>query len=208
VGLARINKKEKKMILTHKTDPYATHQPVMIEIFSRLPNNAKVLELGCGDGSTRLFNELAKGKNIHVFSTDDKLEWLDKYKTELESNLHSFKHIELPNLLEDEFVTGEKFDVVFIDQGEWISRIYTLDYFKDKADYVVLHDAYYYPGFGHFGKIIQEMIPVVQVGIVDYSDKFKSWKNFFPPLERVGGFPDTLVGSNFIQIDFECNMDI
>lgn len=62
-----------------------------------------------------------------------------------------------------------------------------------------MHDCDYFPGTGIFGKVIKPSVYAQGIGgIFDYSDVFKYFKVYFPPLPWPGfSGPQTLLGSEF-----------
>ena len=192
--------------LSYKINGFATHQPFLIELLKN--TNGNILELGCGEGSTLLFREFISPTR-HLISVESNKEWLDKY-IPLQNEYHTLYHIPTNN--DDTQETGQawvdfldktlknmSFDIVFIDQSPWTSRISTLKYFINRAKYIVVHDSDYFPVYKKMGKIIEEHI----IGenntryISDFSDVSNYFHVFYPPRNYL--FPlniSTLICSN------------
>lgn len=197
------------MKLIHKTNAFATHQPVLIELINRLSKNGAVLELGSGLGSTELLHNLCLKDNRPLLTVDDSQEWLQKYETQFKSPNHKYKLLPIENINSDSEILNTKWELIFVDQGSWENRVETVKVFKDICKFIVVHDSDYFPSTGLMGKVITKAIPLEVPAVVDHSDNFKYFKEFYPskPWPAESG-PPTLVGSNFVPIDFEINMDI
>ena len=126
----------------YKIDKYATHQPVLEEILKL--NEKPILELGCGRGSTEMISHYSRIKSLMALSIEKDKSWMDKY-THLTTDLHTFKHIDNFRDWFDFYSSLDtEWGLVFVDQGEWESRTESVKYYKDIADYVILHDCDYF----------------------------------------------------------------
>jgi hypothetical protein len=188
---------------------FATHQPVLEKILSLI--DKPILELGCGEGSTELIHHYGKEKNLSILTVESEKNWMDKY-IHMQNETHKFMWMENLNEWGNYFKedSGE-WGLVFIDQGEWVSRKNCLDTLKNKTDYLILHDSCYYPKNKIFGKILNEnseykcsfKYPNNCPGCChymnnskrDYSDIFKYSKEYISPYG-----PPTLLGSEKINI--------
>lgn len=164
----------------HLTDPYATHQPVLYEAIRRtegLPG--AVVELGCGFNSTKLIHETA-GKRT-VYSLDHDREWLSRFEHMGEHN-RRFHLINSWYEIITYFASETDLSVVFIDQGDWDSRAQCVEFFKNRAELVVIHDS-----DGMKGQ-----------PFVKYEDHYKFIKTFVPPDPKpyITGPPTTLLSNN------------
>lgn len=203
------------MKLCYKTNEYATHQPILIEIVKSLPENSCILELGSGEGSTGLLDELCYQYNHYVLTVDHNQEWLDKYSQKYNKAKRDYKRLDFDQIANDAHICGIEWELVFIDQGNWQSREDCTNFFKDAVQYVVLHDcdpfAYgswneelqkWIPNPNQLGKIITPIVPHTTPGNHDWSKTFKYSKEFYPPLPwPAQSGPPTLVGSNFHSLD-------
>jgi len=188
------------MKLIHRTNEFATHQPILVELVKLLKPDSNILELGCGQGSTELLHLLSTIYDVNVLTLDDNEEWINKYSTDLKNSRHSFLLTSFNSFIDR--TKGFTWDLVFIDQGSWDSREECLMYYRDKAKFIVLHDSDYYPGNNRFGKLIKPIVSNEVPGEVDYSDVFKYYKEFYPPLPWPGpSGPPTLVGSNLVDFN-------
>lgn len=202
----------------YKTDPYATHQPILYEIV--INTEGPIIEFGCGDGSTGLLHEICKKSGRELISIDDNLEWLNKYKNRYlndgynQDNTGWHKFYFVPGKYNDldakhwvtffeqaPFLKDKKYSVCFIDQSPWMARYITLQLFKDKTEYIIVHDCDYFPHTGIFGKELRDIDRKNSIpGIYDFSDVIKYFKVYFPPLPWAGETgPPTLVGSQYVQ---------
>ena len=197
------------MKLIHKTNAFATHQPVLIELFNHLSKDGAVLELGSGLGSTELLHNLCLKDNRSLLTVDDSEEWLQKYEHQFTSSNHKYKLLPIESINSDSEILNTKWELIFVDQGSWENRVESVKVFKDICKFIVVHDSDYFPSMGLMGKVITKAIPLEVPAVVDHYDNFKYFKEFYPsktwPAESG---PPTLVGSNFVPIDFEINMDI
>jgi hypothetical protein len=180
-----------------------------------------IIEFGCGYGSTDLLHEICEKEGRTLITLDDNLEWLNKFTRKYlgqgynpdNSGWHKFYFVpgkkwndhENPAHWVDfidkfELLSSLNFDVCFIDQSPWLARYETLKKMKDKARFVVIHDAEHYPMNNIFGKVIR---PIVnnQPGEFDFSDVFSAFQVFFPNQPWPGSYgPPTLIGSNFEKV--------
>jgi hypothetical protein len=165
--------------LKHSIDSYYTHQPVTSKILSLAKPGDTVLELGCGYGSTPLFNFFAKEKGIIVHTFESDVDWLNKFINEYSSTSnHHFYGTSEWSVLE-KFVGTEVF-LSFIDQTPWEARSYSFNLLKDSSKYIILHDCDYFPDNGLLGRTIKKIESENSLGERDYSDCIKYSKEHFP----------------------------
>jgi hypothetical protein len=195
----------------YKVNGYATHQPLLSEVIKNTTGN--ILECGCGEGSTRYIQELIKNSSRKLYSLESDFEYYNKYNHE---NCH---YINAGNY--DTIETGNKwvqyiqncfsdleFDVVFIDQSPWLSRKCVLDYFINKAKYIIIHDADYFPVNNIFGKVnSKEKINEKIIYNCSFDDVSRNYFYYTPPLQYFFGNtgPPTLLlrGRNNLIEDSE-----
>jgi hypothetical protein len=190
---------------THRTSDYATHQPVLYRIVAM--TDGPILELGCGRGSTPLLHRFARGRQI--VSVDNDPHWLRLFRARYEGAGHRFVLTDdWDRTLGDGTLDGE-WSVVFIDQSPWEARYRSLMRLRDRAEYIVLHDADYFPAHDIFGTQLRPITPFVDPGRRDYGDVFEHWTEFFPdkPWPAATG-PPTLLGSNVRRCDVDVSFDV
>lgn len=156
-----------------------SHIPVITKLMSHV--DKPVLELGIGWNSTPLLHWLCHEKNLPLLSFESDENWLELFKS-FETDTH---HLFLHNFLEDIEVD---FDIglVFIDHRPARKRRSSAKFFKDKADFIVLHDselaedpAYKYtPIYEHFKykheyKVVGEPHTMILSNRVDLREVFK-----------------------------------
>lgn len=137
-------KKYKNLQLNYDTDPFATHQPVLI--WASENTTGDILELGCGENSTELLRSFLTDSTRSLVSVESEKNWFDTYK-HLNQNNH--KIVFTKNWFETIDKLAEKNDwaVVFIDNWPYEARRYSLQKFIDKTEYIVVHDSDHFPDF-------------------------------------------------------------
>lgn len=204
----------------HRTNDWATHQPVLYEMATR--TTGAIIEFGCGYNSTEMLHEICKATNRTLISIDDDSDWLkrfmDMYKgdgyEEDNSGWHKFYYVpgklnvvhdpialHWVQFLNDFFLLQTMdFELAFIDQSPWQARIETINRIKDKVKFIILHDCdCLAPVLGECHRPIDGKNQVA--GIFDFSKTFSYFKVFFPlhPWPALSG-PPTLLGSNFEEV--------
>uniref|UniRef100_A0A6C0BQR8 Methyltransferase domain-containing protein n=1 Tax=viral metagenome TaxID=1070528 RepID=A0A6C0BQR8_9ZZZZ len=193
------------------SDPFGTHRPCLVDLVKHTTGN--IIEFGCGNSSTVLIRDLIKNTDRKLISLESNLEWLNKFK-HLEDENHKLFHINAGNVDNDE--TGKKwidfiknntlinnldFEVCFIDQSPWAARTHSLNYFKDKCQFIIVHDVDYFPLNNKWGKIINETHNNRSIKRdMDFSDTVKHYKVFYPPFKYYAcpTGPPTLLCSNIL----------
>ena len=181
-------------------DPYGTHQPFLKHYIQKTKGD--IVEFGTGDNSTGLILDLIKGTNRKLVSLENDRYWQSRIVQKYPPS-PNHQHIFVPSG-QDPVQDWKKtlstldknaFELVFIDQSPWEARIWTMDYFKDSADYIIIHDVDYFPKNGLFGKINIKCL--TEDPEFDFSDKFQKWHVYYPekPYPYITG-PPTLVGTN------------
>jgi len=179
-------------------EAFASHQLVLLDIAKRV--DKPVLELGAGYSSTKQIHDLLESKKIKMVTVEQSIEWVVKF-IYLSSDLHAVRYYSDANIKMFYDNDKEQWGLVFIDNGTWEARHMAIKKYKDTADYVILHDCDFFPGYKYFGKAYSPINPKEHdTGVRDYSDVFKYWIEYF-----VEGWeanePPTLLGSNKICLD-------
>jgi hypothetical protein len=170
------------------SDSYATHQKFLKWYINKTKGD--IIEFGTGHGSTGFILDIIKNTNRKLISLENNKVWFDQMQ-----NLYPPKDNHEYIFVEDWQETINSLDknsysIVFIDQSPWIARKWTLDYFKDTADYIILHDADYFPTNNVFGKFISDFD-------FDFSNLFNSYYTYYPDIPwPLSTGPPTLVGTN------------
>lgn len=99
----------------------------------------KVLEMGCGWGSTPLVHYLSDD----ALTIDGDADWLARFEC-YRSPLHEFRSVE-PTVaawekLAKKLAAEDHYGVVFLDQAPGEARVPCALALKDSADYIVCHD--------------------------------------------------------------------
>ena len=195
----------KKFWFEHRWNAFATHQPVLFSALSL--TSGPVLELGCGEGSTRMMHHLCLNQGRELISIDHNAHYLSFYERRFRSRTHVFESgADWASAL-SRFASW-KWGVVFVDCGPgWHSRILPLQLFKDRATFIVIHDIDALVDSHLIGQSMSPINGTNDRGVRDYSETFKYWKEFFPldpwPNHRTG--PPTLLASNERSCEIEIN---
>lgn len=129
---------------------YTTHLPVLIEAV-KAAKSKKVLELGCGDGSTPILRAM----DIELTTLESNYAWGEKHQAIVVPNWSgAYKRRK-----------GKKYGVIFVDNSPWEARTEAIQAFKNSAEFIVLHDSDYYTK--HLG--------------IDFSENFKYHETYYPP---------------------------
>jgi hypothetical protein len=202
----------------HEEDLYCTHQPVLMEALKLSTGN--VLELGCGFGSTELIHRYCKKHNRNVYTLESDLNWMVKLNQYKDKN-HEFTYVnDWKSAIEK--VANIEWGLVFIDQGpcsvmgSWLARTLSFKTFREKADYLVLHDCDYFPENDLLGKCIRAKDPqksLYDTGERCWDNEIKYWKEYQPRkmlcwTGTIFTGPPTLLASNKHKIDTEVDFSI
>ncbi len=189
----------------HKTCDYSTHQPVLYELIRR--TKGPILELGCGNGSTPLLSFFARGREIVTVDNDP--EWFASFRSKYQSKNHQFILTDDWDKILSDPLLDRKWSLIFVDQSPWEARHRSILRFRDTAGYLVLHDSDYFPLFKVFGTVLEETVPSKKEGRRDYSDIFRYFREYYPPMPWPGPTgPPTLVGSNLNNCDLNVDFNI
>lgn len=152
------------------------------------------LEFGSGDGSSSIFNEFAKKhKNIEIHCFEHNEKWLNNMREKYQMENYVFSLVDWGKLDYNTF-ESDYYDLVFIDQGDWDSRIKTIDELKDKVKYFILHDYCYYNGFR--GSVLKNGDREKALGIGENTFFYEKYNNDFDMIVKTELFPPTLILKN------------
>ena len=159
-------------------DAYYTHQETLNKILESFDytNQIHCLEFGSGDGSSSVFHRFAKSNpNLVVDCYEHEEGWLNNMSTKYGLENYKFNVVDW-STINYENLKVKKYDLIFVDQGDWDARIKTIDEMKDYCKYIILHDYCYYNGFGP-GMIPTQDMDYNNVGegsfFHKYSDEFE-----------------------------------
>jgi hypothetical protein len=173
---------------------YTSHQKYLEWYVNK--TSGDIIEFGTGYGSTGFILNMIKNTNRKLLSLENDKTWLDKITSIYPpSEQHEYIYVE-DWKKEIEKLDKNKYQIVFIDQSPWEARVWTMNYFKDTAEYVIIHDVDYYPLNRIFGKIVGYCK-------YDFSEQFKEYKVYSPK-----SAPPTLVGTNIEGIKLDDIDDI
>jgi len=161
-------------------DNYGTHQKVLFKAVELTDKN--VIEFGAGDFSTPQLHELCKGRVL--VTVENNADWLLKFM-HLESDNHLLYNS--PN-----WIVPESWGVVFVDNGTWEARLEVIDRYRDKTDFMVIHDTEAMANWA----IVEPAAAAKFANITDWHVYFK----YFAEFQDNEGGPCTILGSNYIDI--------
>lgn len=123
---------------------YYTHQKYLRRELKALARNAKVLELGVGEGSSSVMHDFCRlNPDSRVIAYESDESWLNTMKSKYELENYSFNYISNWDKL-DQVVGDSIFDLVFVDQSPWEARIYSINKLKEKTKLFIVHDYDYF----------------------------------------------------------------
>ena len=200
--------------LSYPINSFATHQPVLIEVINKTSGN--IIELGCGDGSTKLIKQLIKNTDRKLISLESDREWFNKFAPLADKN-HSLFYVDATNddiattgeiwvdfIKQNELISGLTFEVCLIDQSPWIARTYCLEYFKNIVKFIILHDVDYFPKNKLWGEIIDRKIRHEKIKLeMIFDDVVTNYKVYYPPFDyfALNTGPPTLLCSNLTTLE-------
>lgn len=132
------------------SNPYYTHRKHLINCLTTLTSSSKkkkinILEFGIGEGSSSILNEFAfKNKNFNIQAFETEKSWFDDTSSKYKLDNYKFTYIDNWDEILKEENFNEQYDLIFIDQSPWESRIKTLDLLINKSNIAILHDYDYY----------------------------------------------------------------
>jgi hypothetical protein len=122
---------------------YYTHQKYLKEELNKLPQNAHVLELGVGGGSSSLMSDFClKNLSCKVQGFETSNQWLKETEKKygLSSN-YTFTYLSSWDLLESHLdIKNNIYDLVFVDQSPWKARIDSIKLLSSCTKVFILHD--------------------------------------------------------------------
>lgn len=129
---------------SHRTNNFATHQPVLCTAVEL--SDGPVAEFGCGYGSTPLLHKFCAEQGRPVVTFESNTEWIDKIRTEFESDTHWFIEVkDWKTIVEHPVVQQTDWGLLFVDQAPFEARLWTVNALGDLPAYFVLHDCDYFP---------------------------------------------------------------
>lgn len=133
-------------------NPYYTHRPYLIKTLENIiisNNNAMILELGVGDGSSEIMNKYAtQYKFLQIFGFETDYTWASLMNKKYGRQNYSINHIDnWSDTLYEKIIEQynvDKFDLVFVDQTPWQARINAINKLDGRFVKLILHDYDYY----------------------------------------------------------------
>lgn len=115
-------------------DVYATHLPVLVAAVAR--TSGSVLELGCGEWSTRVLHEMCAARGRRLVSAESDAGWAARF-----AHLGTSDHQIV--VVPDWGACAEidlAWDVAFVDHAPFDRRRVDVERLREKCTYVVVHD--------------------------------------------------------------------
>lgn len=113
---------------------FNNHRPLLY--LGLIESQGDVLELGTGDGSTVMLNDICKQQDRKLVSYDNNAEYINKYEY-LNNVDHSINYTENWDI---DIVNNRKWGLVFVDHAPGERRHVDAIAVKDIAQIVVIHD--------------------------------------------------------------------
>lgn len=117
-----------------KDDLYASHLPILAKVVEK--TTGPILEYGMGF-STTLFHTMCKQQKRLVVSYENDRKWYEKFK-EYNCDWHYIKFVEDWDSIPTEYID---WGLVFLDHRPAMRRRVDALKYKNKADYILLHDS-------------------------------------------------------------------
>ena len=137
---------EQSKFLENVTD-WENHRPLLWLALEET-KTGEVIEMGCGDGSTRQLHEYCKDNNRQLYSFDTDQKWMDKF-LDCKSTTHQFHHV--INHWEVAQQICPKPSVMLIDHAPGERRIVDIKNYCDHAGIIVIHDTQPPPTAADYG---------------------------------------------------------
>jgi hypothetical protein len=116
-------------------DSWSTHLPVLVTFAAR--TRGPVLEMGCGDSSTPILHGFCRDR--FIMSVDGDAAFIERFR-HLTGPSHLFHHV--PDWSKfDVRGLGPIWEIAFIDHAPYQQRIVDLDRLRNRAKFLILHDA-------------------------------------------------------------------
>ena len=120
---------------------YGSHKPALLAAALLTPGQGPVMEMGCGFHSTVLLHRMVVvEQQRYLFSTDTDEEWLSKFKTNLTSANHQFRHIKRTKEWDQTGIDRPRWSFIFIDHKPGERRVVDLIRLANRSDIIILHD--------------------------------------------------------------------
>lgn len=122
-------------------DGYGTHLPVLASILSIAPPG-DVLEIGAGDFSTPVLLEMCRLNGRLLYSVEPDDVWRNRYidLDDGDDETHDYTWLFFRD--EEQWSADQHFAVVLIDQLTGPSRRESIEKYRNRADFIVVHDTH------------------------------------------------------------------
>jgi len=170
---------------------YYTHQDTLNKILESFDYSQPVhcLEFGSGDGSSSVFHKfIQSNSNLTVYCFEHDENWLNDMSEKYRIENYNFNVVDW-STINYNFLKVKKYDLIFVDQGDWDARLVTIDEMKNNAKYIILHDYCYYNGFGPG----MTHSPDMDFNNVGEDSFFHKYSNEFEVIGETELFPPTLI---------------
>jgi len=104
-------------------------------------HSGPVMEMGCGYHSTILLHQIVVvEQKRYLLSTDTDREWLSKFKANMSSTIHQFRHINQTSEWNHVGIDRPRWSIVFIDHKPGERRVIDIIRLANLSDIIIVHD--------------------------------------------------------------------
>lgn len=120
-----------------------SHIPVLVKLLNLLPTDKPILELGLGWNSTPLLHWITKDLGTKLYSVESDSVWLSRFKQFEDKHHKIFPVFDFMDWSKCEFLEDipQNLGLVFVDHRPARKRRSSALFFKDRANFIVLHDS-------------------------------------------------------------------
>jgi hypothetical protein len=210
--------------IKYEVEPYGTHAQflkiVLQQVLDTARNDYYIVEIGTGGMSSLLLRDhIERDSHANLISVESNPVWEEKYRKEFAAHPRheiigfekSSSWLKVLETLSDRLVDKEV-AITFIDSAPWSSRTLSALLFREKSNYLLVHDCDYFPreniwgvekepilyspdSSSRYGNLSRE-----NLGSRSYDDMFRFWLECFPSTPGYFTGPPTLIASNILDV--------
>ncbi len=210
--------------VVYENEPFGTHAQflkiVLKQVMETSKNDYYILEIGTGGMSSRLLRDhIEKDSRANLISIESDVIWEEKYRKQFvvhpRHEIIGFqKSLSWLQMLESiiESLAEKEIAITFIDSAPWSSRTLSALLFREKSNYLLIHDCDYFPRENIWGVEKEPILfrpnsakeygklSLENLGSRSYDDMFKFWLECFPTSPGYFTGPPTLIASNILDV--------